>query len=164
MLAPLFLLLLVLPQEKPAEPRPPAPAAETAPPPQSPAPLAPLGFGSRRLPFQWDQQLPVGLEVDGLRVNTVFFNNREIKSGWLKDANFGTRAQLEVTNTAKADRVPGFAVAVFDKEGQLLGVASGGTKIGVVKPGQTETFDLNFTQVKERLPRGDHFVLAVELR
>ena len=55
-------------------------------------------------------------------------------------------------------------VAVLDKDGNLLGVASGGTKLGTVKPGDTETFDLNFTQVKERLSKGDRFLLAIELR
>ena len=55
-------------------------------------------------------------------------------------------------------------MAVFDAEGRLLGAATGGTKLGTVKPGETETFDLNFTQVKERLPLGASFVLSVELR
>ena len=137
----------------------PPPAAEPA----KAAPI-PLGFYSRRTDFKWDRLVPLGFEVDGLKVNSIFFNNRELKSTWIKEASFGTRAQVEVTNTAKTDRIPGFAVAVFDKDGSLLGVASGGTKLGVVRPGETETFDLNFSQVKERLPGGDHFVLSVELR
>ena len=45
-----------------------------------------------------------------------------------------------------------------------LGAANGGTKVGTVKPGATETFDLAFFQVKDRLPKGDHYVLSVELR
>lgn len=154
-MAPLLALLLLHPIQEPA--KPPAPAA-------APVVPSPLGFASRRFDFHWDRLLPVGMELDGLKVNSIFFNTREVKSGPFKSATFGTRAQVEVTNTAKGDRVPGFAVAVFDKEGRLLGVASGGTKLGVVKAGETETFDLNFTQVKERLPRGDHFVLSVELR
>jgi hypothetical protein len=158
-------LLLALPQDAKSEPKPEAPAAQPAPAPQAaPAPQLPLGFTSKRFDFQWDKTLALALELDGLKVNTIFFNNREFKAKLLKDANFGIRAQVDVTNGAKQDRIPGFAVAVFDKEGRLLGVASGGTKLGVVKPGETETFDLNFTQVKERLPRGDHFILSVELR
>ena len=42
--------------------------------------------------------------------------------------------------------------------------ASGGTKVGSVKPGETETFDLDFTQVKERSPKGAKFILSIELR
>jgi hypothetical protein len=61
-------------------------------------------------------------------------------------------------------KVPGFALAVLDKDGRLLGVASGGTKVGTISPGDTETFDLTFSQVKERLMSGDRFLLAIELR
>ena len=170
----MLIAALGLAQEPPLQIPPPAaeaPAPAPAPPPaQAPAPAskavpaalaapaaapptAPLSFYSETFPFAWDRVIALGLELDGLKVSSIFFNNRELKSGWLKDANFGTRAQVEVTNASKQDRIPGFAVAVFDKEGRLLGVASGGTKLGVVKPGETETFDLNFTQVKERLPR-----------
>ena len=146
---------------QPASPPPAKPVeAKSA----MPASQTPLGFTSQRHDFKWDRLIPLEFEVDGLKVISVFFNTREFKTGWLKEASFGTRAQLEVTNTAKTDRIPGFAVAVFDKSGLLLGVASGGTKLGVVKAGATETFDLNFSQVKERLPRGDHFVLSAELR
>lgn len=155
-----LVLVMALPlAAQPAPPQTPKPAeAKPA------APASPLGFTSQRHDFKWDRLIPLEFEVDGLKVNSVFFNTRELKTGWLKEASFGTRAQLEVTNISKADRIPGFAVAVFDKSGQLLGVASGGTKLGVVKAGATETFDLNFSQVKERLPRGDHFVLSAELR
>jgi hypothetical protein len=164
---PALLLLAALAQSTPqpakSEPATQAPVA-VAPKPSDPTLLAPLGFASRRFDFKWDRLIPLGFEVDGLKVNSVFFNTRELKAGFLKEASFGTRAQVEVTNASRHDRIPGFAVAVFDKSGNLLGAASGGTKLGVVKAGASETFDLNFTQVKERLPRGDHFVLSVELR
>jgi hypothetical protein len=52
----------------------------------------------------------------------------------------------------------------MDEEGRLLGAATGGTKFGTLKAGDTETFDLNFVQVKQRLRRGAKFVLSVELR
>jgi hypothetical protein len=42
-------------------------------------------------------------------------------------------------------------------------VASGGPKIGGVGAGETETYELSFHQVVERIPRADHFILAVEL-
>ena len=154
-------------EPKPAPPKPSPEASAAATPAAAPAAapaMVPLGFASKEFEFTWDRTITLGLDLDGLKVNTIFFNNREIKTSWLKDTTFGTRAQVEVTNGAKADRIPGFAVAVFDRSGNLLGVASGGTKFGVVKPGETESFDLNFSQVKERLPRGERFVLSVELR
>ncbi len=139
--------------------------AESAPAAASPAPAGkPLSFFSEKFDYAWEKTLPLAVDVDGLKVNAIFFARREAKTGIFKGAEFGTRAQVEVTNTAAKPRTPGFAVAVFDAGGRLLGAASGGTKLGTVKPGETETFDLNFTQVKERLPLGASFVLSVELR
>lgn len=132
-------------------------------PPPAEAPLKALGFHSQRFDYRWDTVIPLGVAVDGLRLESIFFNRREIARGPLKGADFGARAQVSVTNTADKIRIPGFAVAVFDAEGRLLGVATGGSKLGGVKPGEKETFDLNFTQVKERLPLGATFVLSVEL-
>jgi hypothetical protein len=149
--------------------------AQTTPPAPAPAPVVaaanilatPLSFYAESFPFQWDRTIPLTTNLDGLKVNSIFFNKRMVQPGFfnfLKGAEFGTRAQVEVTNTGKYPKIPGFAVAVLDKDGRLLGVASGGTKLGTVKPGDTETFDLNFTQVKERLSSGDKFLLAIELR
>lgn len=128
---------------------------------------APLSFVAESFPFTWDRVIPMTLDLDGLKVEQIFFNRRVVQPGFfnlLKGAEFGTRAQVQVTNTSRFPRIPGFAVAVLDKDGKLLGVASGGTKVGTIKPGETETFDLNFTQVNERLAKGDRFLLAIELR
>jgi hypothetical protein len=122
-----------------------------------------LGFESKKFHYHWDRLIPLDFSVDGLQVKTIFFNNRELNRGVLKGAQFGTRARVEVENTSDKPKNPGFAVAVFDEKDNLLGVASGGTKIGVLKPGKTDAFDLNITQVKERLQRGSYFVISVEL-
>ncbi len=148
----------------------PPPAGPAAPAVQAPAAVpaaAPLSFQSETLAFAWDRVIPLAVNLDGLKVTSIFFNKRVVQPGFfsvLKGAEFGTRAKIEVTNTGKYPKVPGFAVAVIDKDGRLLGVASGGTRVGTIKPGETETFDLNFTQVKERLASGDKFFLAIELR
>ncbi|HET6330637.1 MAG TPA: FxLYD domain-containing protein [Holophagaceae bacterium] len=143
----------------------PLPAADQVVQAPVPAPgAAPLSFGSGSFKFYWDTTIPLNLEVDGLKVGEVYFNVRRSRYSWLKDAEFGVRAHVTVTNTSKRRRVPGFAVAVLDADGKLLGVASGGTKVGTVGPGETEDFDLNFTQVKERIAKGATFLLSVELR
>ena len=163
------------PTQAPAEPTPaptqaapPTPVVVQAPAPvQTPVPklpAAPLSFLSDQFRFTWDRTIPLSISVDGLKVNSIFFNKRTLEHRFFGHAEFGTRARVEVTNTSTVRKVPGFAVAVLDKDGRLLGVASGGTKIGSVKPGETETFDLNFSQVKERLALGDKFLLAIELR
>jgi hypothetical protein len=159
LLPPLLALAQAAPQEKTPEPKPEPAAAQAA-----SAPQVPLSFASKRYDFKWDKTLALGLELDGLKVSSIFFNNRELKASWIKDANFGTRAQVEVTNTSKATKIPGFAVAVLDAEGRLVGAATGGSKLTGVKPGETETFDLNFDQVNVRIPKGATFLLTVELR
>jgi hypothetical protein len=159
-MTPLLLTVLLSLPQAPVPPVPAPPAQPTA------APAA-LSFASGTFPFEWDRILPLSLELDGLKVEQIFFNKRIVQPGFfniLKGAEFGTRAQVKVTNSSRYPRIPGFAVAVLDGEGRLLGVASGGTKIGTIKPGETETFDLNFTQVKERLSKGQRFLLSIELR
>lgn len=123
-----------------------------------------LSFFSGTFPFHWNQLQTLDVNVDGLKVTSLAISKREPKSKLFQGPNYGSRALIYVTNTSKKSRTPGFAIAVFDKDGRLLGAANGGTKIGTVKPGTTETFDLAFFQVKERLPKGDHYVLSVELR
>ena len=150
-------------QESPAAPAEAKPAAkpEAPKPAAKPQDLKPLSFFCQEFKFRWDQLLPLGVEVDGLKINSIFFNKRTLSL--LKGAEFGTRAVVEVTNASGATRTPGFAVAVFDAENRLLGVASGGPKIGGVTAGTTDSFTLSFSNVTERIPRADHFVLAVEL-
>ncbi|MCE1228402.1 MAG: hypothetical protein LWX11_02755, partial [Firmicutes bacterium] len=59
--------------------------------PAQPQALKPLSFFSRKYPYRWDTVLKLEEEVDGLKLNTIFFNRREIASGLLKGAEFGTR-------------------------------------------------------------------------
>lgn len=158
---PLLLSSLILAQV-PTAPTPKVDDSKTEPAKPAAKELKPLSFFSRKYPYRWDVLLPLEAEVDGLKLNTIFFNRREIQSGLLKGADFGTRAQIEATNTSDKTRIPNFAVAVFDEEGRLLGVATGGTKLFGVRPGATETFDLNFSGVLQRLPKGTHFVLSLE--
>lgn len=128
------------------------------------APAQSLSFFSGTFPFHWNQSQALEVNVDGLKVTSLAIGKREPKSKLFQGPDYGSRALIQVTNSSKKPRTPGFAIAVFDQEGRLLGAANGGTKIGTVKPGTTETFDLAFFQVKDRLPKGDHYVLSVELR
>jgi hypothetical protein len=124
---------------------------------------ASLGFACKRVDYQWDRLIPMELSVDGLTVKSIFFNKRGMASGPLKGKTFGTRSQVEVVNTSAFSKNVGFAVAVFDENDNLIGVASGGNKLGIVRPGKTATFDLGFSQVKERLQRGSYFIISLEL-
>ena len=129
-----------------------------------PAQPQPLSFFCETFPFHWNKLQTLSIDLDGLKITSIAIGKREPSSKLFQGPDYGSRALLLVTNTSKRSRTPGFAIAVFDKEGRLLGAANGGTKIGNVSPGVTETFDLGFFQVKDRLPKGDHYMLSVELR
>lgn len=186
MISLLLPALLLLVQDPVAGPEAPA-VAQDAPPaaaPATPAPAAkvpdpgpgakekgkekqpelkPLSFFSQRFPFRWNQFLPLTAEVDGLRINSIFFNKRTANLGVFGNPEFGTRAVVDVTNTTSDTRHPGFAVAVYDDQDRLLGVASGGPLLGGVRAGATMSFTLSFSQVVERIPKADHYYLSVEL-
>lgn len=149
-------LLLLAPPEALPVPKVDTPAPKIV----APAPKA-LSFASQRTAFKWDQLIPMNLEVDGIKVNSIFFNRKDFR--FFKTVELSARAQLDVTNTASKGRRPGFAVAVFDKEDRLLGVASGGPIFGRLSSGATSTYDLDFSHVVERLANGAYFVLSVEL-
>ena len=70
--------------------------APTPPPPPAPAALKPLGFYSQRFDYRWDTMIPLKVEVDGLQLESIFFNRREIARGPFKGADFGARAQQVV--------------------------------------------------------------------
>jgi hypothetical protein len=97
--------LFLLAQEGPGTPAPAqaAPAAQTpapAPPAQTPAPapaaagqdLKPLSFLSKRFAFRWNQKMALGDSVDGLKINSIFFDKRTV--ALFKGADFGTRAEV----------------------------------------------------------------------
>jgi hypothetical protein len=162
-LALLFFGMTLAAQEPPPANEPQEPPPAQAPQPAKETPKEPLGFVSKRANFEWDRVIPLDMSVDGLTVKSIFFNKRGIAKGPLRGATFGTRAQVEVVNTSDKQKTTGFAVAVFDDSDNLLGVASGGNTFGTVKSGKTTSFDLGFSQVKERLPRGTYFVVSIEL-
>lgn len=132
--------------------------------PSIPAEPQSLSFFSGTFPFYWNQLQTLSINVDGLKITSLAIGKREPRYKLIQGPDYGSRATISVTNTSERSRTPGFAIAVFDKEGRLLGVANGGAKVGTVKPGTTESFAMSFFQVKDRLPKGDHYVLSVELR
>ena len=125
------------------------------------SPLKSLGHS--KLPFQWDKIIRVENEVDGLIVNHVVFNQKK-SLFTLKNTEIKVVAHVQVTNASTVDKYPSFSLAVFNEEGTLVGVASGGTWIKGVKPKETMSFALDFEPMKERVPLGTIFHLSVELK
>ena len=125
------------------------------------SPLKSLGHS--KLPFQWDRIIRVENEVDGLIVNHIIFTQKKSLFN-LKSTEIKVTANIQVTNASSVEKYPSFSIAVFNEEGSLVGVASGGTWIKGVNPKETASFTLEFEPMKERVPLGTLFHLSTELK
>lgn len=120
-------------------------------------------LGHTKLPFLWDKIIRIENEVDGLIVNHVVFTQKNSLFN-MKSTEIKVIANIQVTNASSIQKYPSFSIAVFNEEGSLVGVASGGTWIKGVKPKETMTFTLSFEPMKERIPFGTLFHVSVELK
>ena len=111
--------------------------------------------------FQFERRAPLELGLvdrHGLRIDTVRF--------LLPDAAARTagvaRADVAISNTSTVALRVGLAVALFDAEGALVGVASGGTRFRGLKPGRQDTYSLTFDHVNERIHSAATFQITLE--
>ena len=58
----------------------------------------------------------------------------------------------------------GLAVALYDPNGRLVGVANGGTKMMALKPGQRKYYTLEFEGVNAEAHKAAKFQIALETR
>ena len=71
------------------------------------------------------------------------------------------KADITVTNLGVEARKFGIAVALFDDEGRLLGVASHGTTFPL-KPERQAIYTLDFTNVNSELFKATKFKISIE--
>ena len=58
----------------------------------------------------------------------------------------------------------GIAIALYDDEGHLLGVASGGNRISPVRPDRQKTFHLVFEGVTAEAHKATAFQISLEAK
>jgi hypothetical protein len=110
-----------------------------------PAPPASAQIVSRSYVFKSGVILEMALPTDaGLRLDSVYFEMPPKTSGRLTAADRPVTAVVAVSNTSEEARKAGLALALYDDDGRLLAVASGGSKLGWVKPGRQQSFSLVF--------------------
>lgn len=118
---------------------------------------------SKSYVFKAGVTLELGAETaDGLRVDSVQFKlpatvgDRTSRVGGL------TSAQVAVSNIGASSQKVGVAIALFDDEGRLLGVASGGTSLVAIKAGRQKAYTLVFDNVNTQTHRATKFQLSLE--
>lgn len=123
------------------------------------------GLRSKSFEFKPNTTLELGTTTDdGVRLDTIRIELPLTADGQVARTAGLVRAEVAVSNVAEAARKVGLAVALHDGEGRLLGVASGGTRFGAIKPGHQKRFTLNFDHVNLSAQRATTFQISVESR
>jgi len=120
---------------------------------------------SKTFVFQPNAILDVGAEVEpGLRLDTVhFLVPSGGESGYTRTA--GTiEAEVALSNTGNASHRIGIALALYDEDGRLLAVASGGDRIFPLKSGRQGVYTLSFDHVNGSAAKATRFQVTVETR
>jgi hypothetical protein len=105
-------------------------------------------------------ELGIGTD-DGLRIDSVRFFAPANGGGMLRTGD-SMRAEVAISNASEQQIKVGVAIALFDKEERLLGVASGGTKLVPVKSGRQKSYTLIFDHVNTEAPRAATFQISLE--
>jgi hypothetical protein len=118
---------------------------------------------SKSYVFKAGVTLELGAETsDGLRVDTVQFKLPATVDERTARVAGLTAAQVAVSNTGASAQKVGVAIALFDDEGRLLGVASGGTSLVPIKAGRQKAYTLVFDNVNTQAHRATKFQLSLE--
>ena len=127
------------------------------------APGAWGGMVSKTYEFKEGVTLEVGVQTDtGLRLDTIRLTLPSTTGGRFLRTGGLVRAEISVSNTTAASQKVGIAVALFDADGRLVGVASGGTKVLPIKAERQRTYDLVFDDVNEDAYKATSFQISVE--
>lgn len=124
---------------------------------------AAAGISSERFAFKNSVTLRIStVAVDGLRLDTVRFKLPAAAGETAsRTAGPGT-VYLTISNTATGARRMGVAVALFDEQDRLVGVASGGSRLTNLKSGRQKQYRLVFEDVNGEIARATTFQVTVE--
>jgi hypothetical protein len=126
---------------------------------------AAAGLVSKRYEFKDGVLLEIGASTPGgLRLDSVQFRLPGRNGDRLARAGGLVRARVAVSNTTEKPLKAGLAVALFDDEGRLLSVASGGTNVRAIRPGRQKRFTLMFEGANAEAHRASTFLISLEAK
>jgi hypothetical protein len=115
---------------------------------------------SARYRFEGNRWLSLDLAVEDVRTDTIKFEWPSTMLGF----KTGYKATVKVVNGSTHQASIGVAVVLYDADNKLLGVASTGTKVGTLNPGDSADFSLEFNHVTERLDQATQFQIVLQTR
>ncbi len=102
--------------------------------------------------------------TSGLRLDTVRFRVPSPRGDRLLPTGGPLTAEVAVSNTAEKAHMVGLAIALFDDEGHLLAVASGGNRVAPIRPDRQQTFNLVFDGVTAEAHKATAFQISLEAK
>ncbi len=127
------------------------------------APVARGSLLSKTYNFKSDVTLEIGAATEeGLRIDSVRFLLPSTLGGRLFRTGGLVNVEVALSNTASTGQRVGIAVALFDEQGRLVGVASGGSRWVPIKPDRQKLFRLVFDDVNGEAYRAKTFQISVE--
>ncbi|HET9299176.1 MAG TPA: hypothetical protein VFO11_04475 [Candidatus Polarisedimenticolaceae bacterium] len=127
-------------------------------------PAAQADTFSKKYRFVLDKTLEMGETLgDGMRLDSVQFvmpatDGKILRIGGVPEA------VVAISNMSQESVKVGIAVAVFDEEGRLLGVASGGSAMRGIRALRQVGYSLKFDWVNGEMTKAATFQVSVETK
>lgn len=120
---------------------------------------------SKKYRFVLDKTLEVGESVgEGMRLDSVQFILPSATDGKILRIGGVPEAVVAVSNLSQESVKVGIALAVFDEEGRLLGVASGGSAMRGIRAYRQIGYSLKFDYVNGEMTKAATFQVSVETK
>ena len=113
-------------------------------------------------PFQANQWIAVGMDLDGILVDNVQFHQPKRLEGFVSRHHKPNRATVILQNKTSHKVKVGIAIAIFDEEGNMLGAGNGHRWLAV-GPGKRHQFYIEFKGVFREIDKGATFYITVEI-
>ncbi len=120
---------------------------------------------SKTYMFKKDTILSIGeSNVDGLRIDSIRFSLPATVGGSHMRTGGLPRVEISLSNTGSEARKLGIAVALFDGDGRMVGVASGGSGFSPLKADRQKTYKLVFDDLNRDAFRARRFQISLETK
>jgi hypothetical protein len=118
---------------------------------------------SKSYVFKPGVTLEIGADAgNGLRLESVEFILPSSLGGGLFRSGGLAKVEIVIANKGNRARKVGIAIAVFDDDGRLLGVASGGSKLLAIKPDRQSYYRMTFENVNGEIFKATNFKITLE--
>ena len=126
-------------------------------------PLVADNLVSKTYEFKADVTLEIGAANDaGLRLDFVRFKVPSAEDGRIRRTGGLVTVEVGLSNTGNASNRAGIAVALFDENQRLIGVASGGSRWSAIRAGRQKSYRMVFDDVNGLANTATTFQISVE--